>query len=267
MPDEPVPGNENQGGMVADTREVIVLEPGAEQAQKIAKAMGSQTAGDILRLLRTGPKTSSEVTEELKIPMGTAKYHIENLLAAGIIEVIRTRYSVKGREVKVYGLKDQVLIVTPGVANVRSLLLKYASLFGIVVIATAVIGIMARMLYMPGSLPPSSYELEKTGAGIPAAAPSYAQSAINEAATGGKGIIADSAGRVMNTAQVANTSVPLPAATPGELGFVEHAQAGGPVLTGLPVQELLFAFFLGGCFVITVLVVYELWKQKKTGQP
>ena len=249
---------------MADTREVIVLEPGAEQAQKIAKAMGSQTAGDILRLLRTGPKTSSEITEELKILMGTAKYHIENLLDAGIIEVIRTRYSVKGREVKVYGLKDQVLIVTPGVANVRSLLLKYASLFGIVVIATAVIGIMARMLFMPGSLSPSSYELEKAGAGIGPAAPSYVQYALNEGVAT-KGIIADSAGRVMNVAEVSNTSVPLPAPSPGELGVVEHAQTGGPLLPGLPLQEVLFAFFLGGCFVIAVLIVYELWKQKKTG--
>ena len=33
---------------------VVLLEPGDERAQKIAKAMGSQTASDILQLLSDG---------------------------------------------------------------------------------------------------------------------------------------------------------------------------------------------------------------------
>ena len=78
MPDDTVTEADGPGGTdtdpLPDTRDVIVLEPGGEQAQKIAKAMGSQTAGDILQLLKTGPKTSTEVTDQLGIPMGTAKY-------------------------------------------------------------------------------------------------------------------------------------------------------------------------------------------------
>ena len=43
--------NTSVAGDIPETgKEVIVLEPGDEQAQKIAKAMGSQTAGDILQL-------------------------------------------------------------------------------------------------------------------------------------------------------------------------------------------------------------------------
>ena len=71
---------------------------------------------------------------------------LENLLDAGLIEVTKTKYSVKGREVKVYGLKDQLLIVTPRVTNVRALLLKYASLFGVVAVATVVIGAVLQLL-------------------------------------------------------------------------------------------------------------------------
>src|SRR5271157_4891135 len=90
--------NSTMPGETADTgKDVIVLEPGDEQAQKIAKAMGSQTAGDILQFLKSGPKTSTEVTKTLHIPMGTAKYHIGNLLEAGLIEITKTKYSVKGR--------------------------------------------------------------------------------------------------------------------------------------------------------------------------
>src|SRR5512137_1674794 len=118
---------------------VLVLEPGDERAQKIAKAMASPMAGDILQILAEGPKSLTEITERLSIPMNTAKYHIENLLEAGVISVANTKYSVKGREVKLYTLTDQLLIVAPRRVDVRSLLLKYASLFGIVAVSTLAI--------------------------------------------------------------------------------------------------------------------------------
>jgi len=121
---------------------VIVLEPGAEQATKIAKAMASRTAGDILRYIGDGQKTSTEISEHLSIPMNTAKYHIENLLDAGLISVAATKYSVKGREVKVYTLTNQLLIVAPQKTNVRSLLLKYTSLFAIVAFGSLVVTIL-----------------------------------------------------------------------------------------------------------------------------
>ncbi|MDO9326211.1 MAG: helix-turn-helix domain-containing protein, partial [Methanoregula sp.] len=122
--------------------DVVLLEPGDERAQKIAKAMGSQMASDILKLLSEGPKSLSDITERLAIPMTTAKYHVENLLDAGLLNVAETKYSVKGREIKLYSLTNQLLIVAPRHSNVRSLLLKYASLFGIVSFGSLIIGIM-----------------------------------------------------------------------------------------------------------------------------
>jgi len=125
---------------------VLVLEPGDERAQKIAKAMGSPMAGDILQILAEGPKSLTEITDKLSIPMNTAKYHVENLLDAGVISVADTKYSVKGREVKLYTLTDQLLIVAPRRADVRSLLLKYASLFGIVAVSTLALSAILPML-------------------------------------------------------------------------------------------------------------------------
>jgi DNA-binding transcriptional ArsR family regulator len=122
--------------------QVVVLEPGAEQATKIAKAMASRTAGDILKFIGEGQKTSTEISEHLSIPMNTAKYHIENLLDAGLISVAATKFSVKGREVKVYMLTNQLLIVAPRQTNIRSLLLKYTSLFAIVAFGSLVITIL-----------------------------------------------------------------------------------------------------------------------------
>ncbi|MCK7532674.1 MAG: hypothetical protein MZV63_17410 [Marinilabiliales bacterium] len=78
--------------------------------------------------------------------MTTAKYHMENLLDAGLISVAETKYSVKGREVKLYSLTNQLLIVAPRHSNVRSLLLKYASLFGIIAFGSLVIAIISPSL-------------------------------------------------------------------------------------------------------------------------
>jgi len=118
------------------SEDVIVLEPGDERAKKIGKAMSSPISGEILSLLRSGDMTLSDITDNLGIPMTTAKYHVENLLDSGMVEVIRIKYSEKGREVKVYGASGQVVIVSAGNKDLRSLLLKYASVFGLLILAS-----------------------------------------------------------------------------------------------------------------------------------
>ncbi len=147
------------------TEEVIVLEPGDERAQKIGKAIASPTANEVLHILAGGPKTASDLTETLDIPMGTLKYHIENLLEAGLIEITETRYSVKGREVKVYALRDQLLIVAPKVTSIRSILLKYTSLFAIVILASmAMFAILPLLQNAPPVAGPSAIQTDN-GAG------------------------------------------------------------------------------------------------------
>ena len=113
------------------TGNVVVLEPGDERAQKIAKAMASQTANDILTLLAAGTKSLTDITEQLNIPLTTVKYHTENLLDAGLLTVSETRYSIKGREVRMYALTDQILIVAPKQTDIRSLLLSTVPFLGL----------------------------------------------------------------------------------------------------------------------------------------
>lgn len=129
--------------------EVVVLEPGDERAKKIAKAMASQTANDILSTLKEGSLSAAEIAAHLSIPLTTLKYHIDNLVDAGLLEVVRTKWSSKGREVKVYGLTDTLLIVAPQVKDIRSILLKFAALFGVVVFATIVAAVVMPLLMPP----------------------------------------------------------------------------------------------------------------------
>jgi DNA-binding transcriptional ArsR family regulator len=122
---------------------ILILEPGDDRAKMIAKAMASQTANDILGILKNSEYTSSEIANTLSIPITTATYHIENLIKAEMIEVVRTRWSPKGREVKIYSVRDQLVIVAPGKTDIRSLILKYASLFVILMLATVILAALS----------------------------------------------------------------------------------------------------------------------------
>jgi DNA-binding transcriptional ArsR family regulator len=198
------------------SEDVIVLEPGDERAQKIGKAISSQTANDILQILSQGSKTASDLTELLNIPMGTLKYHIDNLLEVGLVEIAETRYSIKGREVKVYRLKDQLVIVAPRVTNIRSILLKYASLFVVVILASLVILAILPFFQAPGIPGP---------AGI---------SSPNGTISGG--------GEMLTKEAAAPRAEPL-----------SEIHTAAPVL----------AFFMGGCIVLLLLLLYDVYKWQK----
>jgi len=201
-------------GAGAPAGEVVVLQPGDERAQKIGKAIASQAANDILHALQERPKTAGDLASTLAMPMGTVKYHIENLLDAGLLEIRETRYSVKGREIKVYGLKDQLLIVAPRVQNIRSLLLKYATLFGIVILASVAAYAMLPILSAPPGM-------------------------------GGEDVA-----KFQGERSVGIMAEPAPSAV-------------APV-QGLALDPVL-AFFLGGCLVIILLIIYEVavWRRLK----
>jgi DNA-binding transcriptional ArsR family regulator len=260
---------------------VVFLEPGDERAQKIAKAMGSQTASDILQILGEGPRSLTDITERLNIPMNTAKYHIENLLDAGLIAVSQTKYSIKGREVKIYTLTNQLLIVAPRQSNVRSLLLKYASLFGIVALGTVLISVLSS-LFGPGSMirgsantlnvaPPTAYQQD---GGV--AAKGIAESAAQNVTTGQEVMtavtraVADEwAKNISPVLASAHAPATMAMPTPAPAGMIPVPSAipPGPVESGagavLPGLDPAIAFFLGGALVIFILICYEAWLFKR----
>lgn len=121
-----------------------ILHPGDPEAQTLARAIASPTAGEILTVLGEEPMTASALATRLSIPITTAAYHLEHLVDAGVIEVKETRWSRKGREQKVYHLVDRVVIVSPAREDIGTLLRKYVAL-GIALGATAVIATLWEM--------------------------------------------------------------------------------------------------------------------------
>ncbi len=196
--------------------------------------MASQTANDMIQAFGGRSMTSTEVAGHLNIPVTTATYHIENLLDAGILEVADTRWSKKGREVKIYGLTNQVLIIAPPVSDLRSVLQKYTALFGVfLIMSMALFGVLPVLLPDIG-VPDDGGMLSTRG--------SYAPSI---------------AGAGENAEKVVSTPAP-----------VDQASIVPPVpFASLTIHDLVMAFFFGGCLVLFALMLYELhyWWRSSPG--
>ena len=247
---------------------VVILEPGDERAQKISKAMASQTASDILQLLAENQKSLTEITNRLAIPLTTAKYHIENLLEAGLITVAETKYSVKGREIKIYAITNQLLIVAPRQSNVRSLLLKYASLFGIVLFGSLVIAVLSPILRqgitagssLNGAPRMAIQESGDTSAkAVTEGLWPNATMTPDVMAAGTKGLSDFVAANLTPAPTPLATLVQAPLVTP----VIIPPDIGTSASATMP--DLAFAFFLGGALVILILFMYEIyiWKKMK----
>ncbi len=224
MPDGTSPPTQGGG--------VVILEPGDEKAQKIAKAISSKTAGEILHLLKDGGHASNQIAEALSIPITTVQYHLENLVDAGIINVVERRWSQKGREVKVYGLRDQMLIVVPHGGDLKGILLRYGSLFAVVILASIVLALLG-----PSFTPVASPAFQSA---LPSTLPRAAPEAGNAADHLLKG---------------AANLTPTPEGTQVTAGIQEWAATpAAPFPLPLPL-----VFFLGGALVILLMVGYEMW--------
>jgi PAS domain S-box-containing protein len=115
--------------------DVVFLEPGDENTKNIIRAISHQTAGVVVQILSAeGPLSLSEIAERREISLNAAKYHIENLLKAGILEIDKTQYSVKGKKIKIYTLKNQVFVVSPTVTSpdqLRKAVVKHRAELGV----------------------------------------------------------------------------------------------------------------------------------------
>ena len=157
-----------------------ILHPGDPEAQALARAIASPTAGEILQVLGEEPMTASALAARLGMPITTAAYHLDHLVAAGVIEVTGTRWSRKGREQKVYRLVDRVVIVTPGREDLQSLLRKYAALGLALGGAVLAGGLLQAWTASPGIFKTGSEGANGLGAPSPAAAPMDAAAAAPE---------------------------------------------------------------------------------------
>ena len=80
-------------------------------------ALSSATAQSILGALDGDPKTTSEIAEMVDTSIQNVHHHLRRLEENGLVEPIDTWYSVKGKEMTVYALAAEKLVVQFGAAE------------------------------------------------------------------------------------------------------------------------------------------------------
>lgn len=123
------------------TPRVIGIE--GDDADDLLAALSSSTARSLLAALHDDPSAASELADRVGTSLQNVQYHLGRLEGAGVIEVIDTVYSEKGREMKLYAPADKPLVVVAaGDSETASLRKTLTRLFG----GVAVLGLAAAVV-------------------------------------------------------------------------------------------------------------------------
>ena len=142
---------------------VLVL-PLNEDSKKVTQALSNEKALKMLEMLADKPMSATTLSEKMGLPLTTIKYNLDSLIEADLIKVKETKWSQKGREIKIYEPVQKLIVVVPGTKNVdrssiMGMLKKYLGLFmGAVFAATGIefltrrIGLFPSVDYYPATL-------------------------------------------------------------------------------------------------------------------
>ena len=93
--------------------DVLLVLPLGEESKQITQTIANDTARQILELLADGALSTSAIAKKLEIPLTTAQYNVEKLIDAKLVVVEKTKYSEKGREVKLYAPARRMIVLVP----------------------------------------------------------------------------------------------------------------------------------------------------------
>ncbi len=224
--------------MVDDDKFLIV--PMGKESKAITQVISNDTAMQVMDLLADGPMSTSTVAEKLSIPLTTAQYNIEKLMESGLVKIEKTKYSEKGREVKLYRASRRLIMIVPEKSGGQAVIDALKKYILLIPIAAAISVVVEYLDPIVSYLNPHASET--------------ANKAIDSAAGSGQSLM---------YAMPANaTSAPGPLMAPAVApGFSSEVQRslGDQASQGLslPFQHAGVLFFAGCLLVLLLLVVLE----------
>ncbi|MEZ3118164.1 ArsR/SmtB family transcription factor [Halobaculum sp. MBLA0147] len=121
-----------------------------EYTEEVLRQLSSETSQAVFRAVNEEPLSAQDVAEELDMSVQNAMYHLDNLEETGLITVLDTHYSKRGREVDVYGPPDQPLLVFLGPSRdwpgLTAAFKEFVSAVGPVAIPLAIAQLLSRLL-------------------------------------------------------------------------------------------------------------------------
>jgi len=91
-----------------------VVSLGDSDSDAVFAVLASDAARSVLRELYRDPATQSELADRVDTSIQNVSYHLENLVEAGLVDVVDQWYSEKGREMDVYAPNGSPLVLVVG---------------------------------------------------------------------------------------------------------------------------------------------------------
>ncbi|POG54964.1 ArsR/SmtB family transcription factor [Haloferax marisrubri] len=104
----------------ADESSPRVIGLDDDEASDLLSALSSETARRVLAALHEQPTNAADLAERVDTSLQNVQYHLRKLDDAGLVEVVDTVYSEKGREMKVYAPADRPLVVVAAGEETRT---------------------------------------------------------------------------------------------------------------------------------------------------
>ena len=154
--------------------EKVLILPLGEESKKITRTLSNDSARQVLELLTDKAMSASEIARELDTPLTTVKYNLNSLIESGLITIKQTKWSAKGRKIKIYAPAHKLIVVVPDKTDRKSVVDILRRYLGVLLGAAVVSGIIEVWHYRPSlrGAPSAVMDAEETaGTGIPMPAP------------------------------------------------------------------------------------------------
>lgn len=279
----------------SESDEKVLILPLGEASKKITQTLSNDSARQVLELLADEPMSASDIAEKLEIPLTTVKYNLDALIESGLITIKQTRWSVKGRKIKIYAPIRKLIVIVPDKTDRKSVANILRRYLGVVLGAAGISAIIEwwHQPLLAGTGKVVRNVAEEAESGIPPApvptptpapmmadgvspAPEYAPTSVGiaESKAGAGGCVTDMLSDAPEVAMdtvapaytPAQTSAPLllPAET---LPAPEPTFAASPITDGTGISSIDLTqvlgphpgvwFFFGCIFVVMLLALIE----------
>lgn len=255
---------------MSDDDKLLVI-PLGEESKAITQTISNDTAMRILDLLAESPLSTSAVAKRLDIPLTTAQYNMEKLIEAGLAKVDKTKYSEKGREVKLYAPARRFIVIVPEKTTgqaVMEALKKYLVLIPIALVASILVEYLSSVnnFISKGVENPADRALAPMGAYLASANQSTAEAAgqIAGHVANGYDVVYMAANESGGVAMTTN-SMPAPIPKEALPSAVDNIQQTFQLAD--PMHHAGVWFFLGCVLILALIALVEYARIKKIKMP